>query len=697
MKGIISRRSGDQKFAVRTKSYDGNNRLVKEVLGNGLAVTYEYDRLGRVLVMKLPDATGIGYHYNNCFLESVERHDKQGNSLYKHVYEEYDLTGKLCRCKLAGKKSTLKYAYDLLGRMKTATSEKWSESIERYDAVGNILAAKIVDGKETSSTYAYDDLYQLTNETGNSAHTYSYDSHHNRTSKDGKRHELNALHQLIDDGEWHYSYDENGNLQEKTSGTAFVKYTYDALDRLICMEKNEQKVRYTYDDTNRRLSKIFSNLLFRTLPIDYKTIRYLYQGQNEIGACDSDGNITELRLLGLGMGAEIGAAVAIEVNKKAYVPLHDHNGNVVCLLGSRVDGIVESYRYSAFGEEEFSSAISPWRYASKRIDEESGLVYFGRRYYDPTTGRWATPDPLGREGGPNLYAYVLNSPLAHIDLYGLFGQPGGIMDGLSCFFNRFGNMVHTLCSRIGSFWRSECPIPIIRDGISAICHLMKEGTFRGYKMEYSEQHSSFGKVYGLDLMPNVAVGYANGICNTRESCEEGAEAISKVHGNAEVFFLHNATHGTLNDVGETVCQKCGIPTNSVKKCVQMVKAMLNKVGATGKAILYGFSQGGQIIKAALGYLSAAERRQVEIITLGSAAMISHDQVNAKNYISRSDPVPFIADPIGVMGGLLSRNTHIEFLPSNDLPFTGHAFLKDSYQKVVKDRGEQYINKYLTSH
>jgi len=66
-----------------------------------------------------------------------------------------------------------------------------------------------------------------------------------------------------------------------------------------------------------------------------------------------------------------------------------------------------------------SEVNNPWQYAGKRIDEESGLIAFGMRYYDPTLGRWTTPDPAGFVDGPNLYAYVHNNPLLYADQYGL--------------------------------------------------------------------------------------------------------------------------------------------------------------------------------------------------------------------------------------------------------------------------------------
>ena len=63
-----------------------------------------------------------------------------------------------------------------------------------------------------------------------------------------------------------------------------------------------------------------------------------------------------------------------------------------------------------------------WQFSSKRIDEEIGLIFFGRRYYDSNLGRWLTQDPIGFEDGMNLYAYVKNDPLTNNDLYGLYAN-----------------------------------------------------------------------------------------------------------------------------------------------------------------------------------------------------------------------------------------------------------------------------------
>jgi RHS repeat-associated protein len=116
----------------------------------------------------------------------------------------------------------------------------------------------------------------------------------------------------------------------------------------------------------------------------------------------------------------------------------DGNGNVTMLVNS-YQAAVAKYLYDAFGNTLSLSGplayANLYRFSSKETHQNSGLIYYLYRYYDPNLQRWANRDPLGELGlgilwtrsdedsvdgdWPNLYGFVLNNPVGFTDSLGL--------------------------------------------------------------------------------------------------------------------------------------------------------------------------------------------------------------------------------------------------------------------------------------
>ncbi|CCB92295.1 hypothetical protein WCH_BE08240, partial [Waddlia chondrophila 2032/99] len=285
------------------------------------------------------------------------------------------------------------------------------------DAIGNVEAVDYTDdlGSESYS-YQYDAMNQLISDN---SHQYTFDSLGNRVACDGVDNTHNALNQLLKQGENTYRYDADGNLIAKNEES----YVYDAFGRLTEALTEGFRTTYTYDPFHRRLSKTRFTLQEEQW-VEISSEKYLYQGDKEIGTIGEHGELESLRVMGVGVKGDVGAAVLMEFLGRAYLPLHDYRGNVSMLVDAVTAEVVESYRFDAFGVETVSSQseapLNPWRFSSKRVDAETGWVYFGARYYDAEMGRWTTPDPMWFVNGTNLYCYVRNNPTMYIDSEGLF-------------------------------------------------------------------------------------------------------------------------------------------------------------------------------------------------------------------------------------------------------------------------------------
>ncbi len=105
-----------------------------------------------------------------------------------------------------------------------------------------------------------------------------------------------------------------------------------------------------------------------------------------------------------------------------YYFVNDHLGTPHRIV-SESGEIVWAAAYLPFGEAQVvrETVANSFRFPGQYFDAETGLHYNWHRYYDPQTGRYLTPDPIGLAGGVNLYAYVEGNPVTLADPYGLDG------------------------------------------------------------------------------------------------------------------------------------------------------------------------------------------------------------------------------------------------------------------------------------
>ncbi len=118
----------------------------------------------------------------------------------------------------------------------------------------------------------------------------------------------------------------------------------------------------------------------------------------------------------------VGGLLAVSLNGTWYFPFYDANGNITAYIDES-GTVVAGYAYDAFGDTIAKSGSMAdafaHRFSTKYYDAETGLYYYGYRFYSPELHRWLNRDPIEEEGGLNLYAFCGNDGVNGCDQHGL--------------------------------------------------------------------------------------------------------------------------------------------------------------------------------------------------------------------------------------------------------------------------------------
>lgn len=401
--------------------YNSFNQLISEAL-NDKVVRYEYNGRGKNTHVYYPSGSVKENVFNNAgFISSISM---DGEELVKYDYALFEIKAEESYPNGLQKEFKYNDEMQLVGEsLKSSNAKTELQSYQyKYDPMGRLVEAQNLREQKWMG-YEYDELNRLskvTSATGSASKqndtniaTYEFTPEGDWKSFANSVGEEKFLvsdgHKYSKVGDSNLSYDKRGNLISDGA----QEYKYDPWNRIILVRKDGQEIaKYTYDASNRRVSKKIAN----------DQIAYVYSVWNVIEEYKNGDLVRQYAF-----GRNIDSAVGFRKDQSNYTYHSDRQGNVLA-VSDTTGTIKERYKYGEYGklnvydsqgnELSKSKLSNPITYTGQRYDDETGLYYYKNRYYSSELGRFLTKDPLSMIDGPNLYAYVDNDPMNWIDPMG---------------------------------------------------------------------------------------------------------------------------------------------------------------------------------------------------------------------------------------------------------------------------------------
>jgi len=373
-------------------AYDASKRLTNTTSSAG-AFVYTYQAAGKLVrKLSLPNKSYITNVYDNVArLTGTYLTHSNGTVLNKH-----------------------EYLYNAGNQRIRHTRTDNSYVTNTYDNIGQLKTAVGSGGQSTENLgYNYDAAWNLNQRTNSgSPYTFSVDS----------------KNQLTSDPSYTDGYDDNGNLTTRSNGT-YLAYTYSYDDenqlKSVAYGDGSQpttawwRLDFVYDGRDRlrrRLQYSWNSSGTNVGWVLSQELQYIYDGNLVIqdrvsGFAPTASYARGVDMSGTlegagGMGGLLERATGYPSWNTHYYYQADGNGNITALEdGSQ--NLITGYRYDPFGNTLYAPAVgpgsaNPFRFSSKQLFYQTGLYYYGYRFYDPNLQRWLNRDPMEEQGFETL-------------------------------------------------------------------------------------------------------------------------------------------------------------------------------------------------------------------------------------------------------------------------------------------------------
>jgi len=311
---------------------------------------------------------------------------------------------------------TINKMYNNYGELSSSSDNSFTYELQR-DLNGRIIEkTEVLNGLSSTYIYTYDSIGRLIQVEKNNqiVESYTYDKNSNRISATLNGITTQATYDQEDGidtyGDNTYTYDTNGQLNQKMTSEGITTYSYTTQGALTKVVTPTNTIEYILNPLGQRIAKkVDGQITEKYLWADLTTLLATLDANNNI---IQRYNYTDNRV-----------PTSMQQDNQTYYLHYDQVGTLKAISDIN-HNIVKEITYDTYGNilnDTNPSFTIPFGFAGGLYDPHTNLVHFGYREYDPYTGKWTTKDPIDFSGGDsNLYGYVLQDPVNLVDPEGLF-------------------------------------------------------------------------------------------------------------------------------------------------------------------------------------------------------------------------------------------------------------------------------------